>query len=101
MKFGLILDAFSCNREEALAIFGYVQRILAINKYAGEKAIPETVKARFTASKTKTTENEQLFSKIDSELAKNFSFTKREMDFIINHDVNFGENGKLIAGSTA
>ena len=97
----LILDGLSCDREEALAIFGYVQRILAINEYAGEKGIPETVKAWFTANKGKATENEQLFSKIDSKLARRFSFTEREMDFVINHDVNFSENGELIACSTA
>ena len=84
----LILDALSCNRKEVLAIFGYVQRILAINEYAGEKGIPGTVKARFTASNRKAVENEQLFSKIDSHLAENFSFTEKEMEFIINHDVN-------------
>ena len=88
----LILDALSCDREEALAIFDYVQRILAINEYAGEKGIPETVKARFTASKRKATENEQLFSKIDSQLAENFSFTEKEIEFIVNHDVNLSKD---------
>ena len=84
----LILDALSRNREEALAIFDYVQRVLAINEYAGEKGIPASVKAKFAVNQMETDENEHLFSKIDSKLSEKFFFTERDMAFVTNHDVN-------------
>ncbi len=86
----LILGGLYQSREESFDIFDYVQRILAINKYAGEKGIPAAVKERFPVSqKIDSKNNLQIFLDIDSELIEKFSFSEQELDFIINYDIKY------------
>ena len=86
----LILDGFVTKRDEALAIFGYVQRVLAINEHAGEKGIPADVKALFLSTPNRKSEvNWDVLSGIDALLADRFSFTDEELDFIINYDIKY------------
>ncbi len=85
----LLLGGLSRRREESLDIFDYVQRMLAINKYAGEKGIPADVKALFPILHTDSELNRDTFSDVDALLADRFSFSEKELDFIINYDIKY------------
>ncbi len=85
----LIMNGLSRNREEALDIFDYVQRILAINKHAGEKGIPAEVKAMFPAPQSESDSASQVFTETDSKLSKGYRFLQEELDFIFNYDVKY------------
>ena len=84
-----MLDGLSRSRDESLAIFGYVQRVLAINEHAGEKGIPSGLKEMFPVPKTEAGVNRDTLSDIDTLLADRFSFTDEELDFIINYDIKY------------
>ncbi len=85
----LVLNALSVNREDSLAIFDYVQRVLAINEYAGEKGIPEAVKDKFPVDHTEMVVNKQLLSRIDSQIIQHLSFSEQDIAAFIEHDVHY------------
>ena len=85
----LIMDGLSRSREEALDIFDYVQRVLAINKYAGEKGIPAEVKAMFPVPQVESDRISQVFMETDSKLSEGYRFSQEELDFIINDDIKY------------
>ena len=85
----LIMDGLSRNRAEALNIFDYVQRVLAINKHAGEKGIPAEVKAMFPAPQSESDIPSQVFTKTDSKLRERYHFSQEELDFIVNYDIEY------------
>ena len=81
----LIMNRLSQTREEALDIFDHVQRVLAINKHAGEKGIPAEVKAMFPAPQSESDRPFQVFKETDLKLSESYRFSREELDFIINH----------------
>ena len=85
----LILNGLSRTRDESLGLLDYVQQVLAINEYAGEKGIPASVKAMFPIPQTDPRESRQTFTDIDALLADRFSFTDEELDSIINHGTKY------------
>ena len=85
----LLMAALSIPKNQALEILDYVQRILAINEHAGEKAIPDEVKSKFTPGTIDQSDQAQLFGKVDAVLAKHYGFTDEELDFIINYDIKY------------
>ena len=85
----LLMAGLSRSRYEALSIFEYVQRVLAINEYAGEKGIPAEVKRLFPVPQSGPLVNSPLTSRIDSVLVSSLGFTEEELDFIINYDVKY------------
>ena len=91
----MLLAGLSRSRDEALSIFEYVQRVLAINEHAGEKGIPTEVKKLFPASQAILLDRSMTF-RIDSVLADRLGFTDEELDFIINYDVKhpMGRGGR-------
>ena len=82
-----LIAGLSQKGDEALSIFDYVQRVLAINSQAGEKGIPDGVKKLFPASYRKPIIDSSIASAIDSVLAKSLDFTDEELDYIINYDL--------------
>ena len=90
----LILSAVSGNRKEALAIFDYVQQVLSINEYAGEKGIPTGVKAMFNIDRAESDHGTVLLSKVDLLLIKKLGFKEKDLTFVIDHDINFGLGDK-------
>jgi len=90
----LIMNGLSTTQEEALEIFDYVQRILAINKYAGEKGIPAEVKAMFPATQSESDRSSQVFTEIDSKLSQEYRFSQEELDFIINYEIKYGKGSE-------
>ncbi len=85
----LIMNGLSRNREEALDIFDYVQRVLAINKYAGEKGIPAEVKAMFPVPQAESDRYSQVFMETDSKLIEGYCLSQEELDFIIKYDIKY------------
>ena len=85
----LFMDGLYRNREEALDIFDYVQRVLAINKYAGEKGIPAEVKAKFPVPQAESDRYSQVFMETDSKLIEGYCFSQEELDFIIKYDIKY------------
>ena len=85
----LILDSLNVSREDALDILGYVQRVLSINKYAGEKGIPTAVRSLFPVNQQDTYKGVGLYTKIDSFLMSKFSFSDQEISYVVDRDVNF------------
>ncbi|MDE0198240.1 MAG: Eco57I restriction-modification methylase domain-containing protein [Caldilineaceae bacterium] len=90
----LIMNGLSKTQDEALDIFDYVQRILAINKYAGEKGIPAEVKAMFPAPQSESDSASQAFTETDSKLSQGYCFSQEELDFIINYDIKYGKGSE-------
>ena len=85
----MFMDGLYRNREEALDIFDYVQRVLAINKYAGEKGIPAEVKAMFPVPQSESDRLSQVFMETDAKLSEGYRFSQEELDFIINYDIKY------------
>ena len=86
----LFMDGLYRNREEALDIFDYVQRVLAINKYAGEKGIPAEVKAKFPIPQLESDRFSQVFTETDSKLIGGYHFSQEELEYIVNYDIKYG-----------
>ena len=85
----LILDGLSRGRDEALSIFEYVQRVLAINERAGEKGIPAKVKAMFPPAESELQLDQPVFPHIDTLIANGMGFTIDELGFIMNHNIEY------------
>ena len=84
----LMLADLDLDRKHAEDIFNYVQRVLSINVSAGEKSVPKQVKDMFLPESIDSNEKE-LFDRIDGLLKTHYSFTDEELDFIVNHDVEY------------
>ena len=85
----LILTGLCRTREEALGLLDYVQQVLAINEYAGEKGIPASVKAKFPIPQAGSRVNPHPFAEIDALIADRFSFSDEELDSIISYDIKY------------
>jgi hypothetical protein len=83
----LVLSLLETERSTALEILDYVQCQLAINKRAGEQAIPEAVKEQFIARKVRLSMPTQILNEIDHILANYYGFTREELDYILNNGV--------------
>jgi hypothetical protein len=96
----LILAGLGLGREEALGVFDWVQRVLAINERAGEKAIPDHVRRRFPPKPVDEANQGHLFGEIDRVLAQHYGFSEEELDFIINYDIKYrmGREGEKEEG---
>lgn len=80
----LVLSALACCKDEALSVFEYVQRVLAINEYAGERGIPSEVKVMFPVPQSDPASNLAVVSHLDSVLADHLGLTAHELDLILN-----------------
>ena len=85
----LTLAAIALRKGEALSLFDYVQRVLAINEHAGEKAIPDTVKSLFPVVIELPELDEEMRDEADALIKSNMGFTDEELDFIINYDIKY------------
>ena len=85
----LLLAGLSRGQDEALSVFEYVQRVLAINEHAGEKGIPSGVKGLFPVPQSGPRLELAMAARIDSFLADRLGFTNEGLDFIINYDIKY------------
>jgi hypothetical protein len=75
------------NRFSAVNLLGDVQRVLAINAFAGEKSIPPEVKRVLKPLPRDVDAEEEALTAIDCVLMRRFGFSREEMDFLISRDV--------------
>ena len=85
----LLLAGLDLDKNTALTIFDNVQRILAINEFAGEKSIPQAVKQKFPPLKIDSNLESDIFAQVDRLIVDHYNFTDEELDFIINHDIKY------------
>jgi hypothetical protein len=83
------LAALDINWDNSLEILDYVQRVLSINVFAGEKSIPDKIKSKFPIQKSNSKQENTLFETIDGILARHYGLSDEELDFIINYDVKY------------
>jgi hypothetical protein len=94
----VLLAALGMDRDIADELFGNVQRVLGINQFAGEKSIPEAVKAKFHPKKPNEAVERELYLRTDRRIRRHFGFSDTELDFVLHRDVAYrpwgeGDNG--------
>ena len=82
----LLAAGLGLNRQDVLEILSYIQRVLSINVYAGEKGIPESVKAKFPRLEINQKRQQQLFTQVDRILKDYYGFTDNELYSILNRN---------------
>ena len=80
----LVLEGLAQGKEQAIEIFEYVQRVLGIDEYAGEKGIPANVKNMFPIPQDHKELKDSAFASIDTLLRDSYGLTHKELDAIIN-----------------
>ncbi len=80
----LVLAGLGCTRDEALGVLDYVDRVLSINVHAGEKSIPEQIKAMFQAEPRRVKKEAEVFRHVDAILMDHFGLAKDEIAALIN-----------------
>lgn len=75
----VLLAALGVDRETAIHVFEFVQRTLAINVSAGEKAIPAEVKARYKPPTTPPASEAETLQAADQRIIEHFGFSKKEL----------------------
>lgn len=94
----LFMAQLGIDKNSALSVFDWVQRILSINVLAGEKGIPDCVRSKYKPLAFSSDAQSALFSSVDSQLKQHYGFTDEELDFIINEDMNdrIGQSGENV-----
>lgn len=92
------LAGLGIERETALRLFDYVQRTLAVNVFAGEKAIPAAVKSRYPRLGMPPPEEPAVLRDADAFIRGHYGFTDEELDFIVNYDIKYRMGDELAAG---
>ena len=77
----VLLSGLGCEREDALELFDYVQRVLATNVSVGEKAIPAELRRRIRPSHLDEAEQAAVIAEADRLILEHYGFTDEELDF--------------------
>ncbi len=85
----LLLSRLKASKDQAGDVLNFVQRVLSINAYAGEKSIPDEVRALFRPHRVDRVAERRLFNETDTVLMRYYGFTEEELDFIINYDIKY------------
>ena len=85
----VLLAGLSAGRESALEVLDHVQRVLAINEFAGEKSIPDAVKCKFHPTRPDEIQEQRIFAGTDSLIREHFGFTKEQLEFLLYRDVAY------------
>lgn len=76
----VIYAGLGVKRDAALEVLEHVQRVLAINEHAGEKAIPAALKMRFAPKKPDESSERKVLKAADAVIAKYFGFSQHEVE---------------------
>jgi hypothetical protein len=90
----VLLAGLGVDRSTALEVFEHVQRVLAINEFAGEKSIPSDVKAKYRPKKVDEEAEKVVLDEADWLIKEHFGFTAAELRFLYHEDVSYGRNGE-------
>ena len=85
----VLMAGLEMNADSALELFGYVQRVLAINEFAGEKAIPDAVKLKYRPGCPDESFERPVLDAADKLILEHFHFAPGELEFLLNLDVLF------------
>ncbi len=85
----VLMAGLEMNADSALELFGYVQRVLAINEFAGEKAIPDAVKSKYRPGCPDESFERSVLDAADKLILEHFHFAPGELEFLLNLDVLF------------
>lgn len=85
----VLMAGLGLDRSLAQAVFDHVQGVLAINEFAGEKAIPDAVKAKYQPKKIDTTLEKRVLNTADDLICEYFNITRSELDYLMNSDTVF------------
>jgi hypothetical protein len=83
----LLLGGLGLGRAEADEMFRYVERVLSINVFAGEKAIPDAVKRRFHPKTTRRDESKFL-QQVDDLVRNEFDYSDSEFLLLVDRAGN-------------
>ena len=89
----VLLAGLRLSRTHADEVREYVQRVLAINKHAGEKGIPDEVRERVPSIPVNTELQAQVFAQADRIIKNHFGYTDNDLEAILSHDIRSRDNG--------
>jgi len=92
----LLASGLGFSRAEILEILDYVQRVLSINVFAGEKGIPDSIRQTFPPKRIDGEKQQLVYSKVDRFLKQHYGFTDKELDFIIHYDIRYRMGDQLL-----
>ena len=93
----VVLAELGFGRETALMLFDYIQRVLSVNVFAGEKGIPADLKAKFSVLSEMPADEPAILADADSFIRDLYGFTEEELDFIVNYDIKYRMGDELAA----
>ena len=85
----LVMEGLAQGKVQAIEIFEYVQRVLGINEYAGEKGIPADVKNLFPVLENSLESRDNVYASTDALLKNKYGLTPKELDSIINYGIKY------------
>lgn len=94
----ILLSGLGINRFSAVNLLGDVQRVLAINAFAGEKSIPPEVKKVLKPLPRDVDAEQEVLNAVDVALVRRFGFSREELDFLISRDVVMASDLDLESG---
>ena len=83
----VLLMGLKITPDAALGVLGDVQRVLAINEFAGERGIPPAVKETLLPLPRDIAAQEQSLRSIDATVLPYYNLTKTEFEFLLKRDV--------------
>jgi hypothetical protein len=91
----VLMAALGFRREIMQETFDYVQRVLAINEFAGEKAIPAAVKAKYRPLAFDVVKEGGALDEADSVISSHFRLSRSELKYLLSGDTVFGSTEKF------
>ena len=85
----VMLAGLGVGRDAAIEVFAHVQRVLAINEFAGEKSIPPEVKAKYKPPKPDEAVEQKVLRTADDLIKVHFAFTDEELKYLYQYDVTY------------
>jgi hypothetical protein len=82
-----LMMALRIDPKSTLSILNDVQRVLAINEFAGEKGIPPAVKKVLRPLPRKIDQETKRLAEIDAPLIAYYGLKKPEYEFVLSRDV--------------
>jgi hypothetical protein len=83
----VLMAALGITPKAALGLFNDMQRVLAINAFAGEKGIPAAAKAVLRPLRRDPDKEAALLATVDADLRTHYGLSEAAYDFFLNRDV--------------
>jgi hypothetical protein len=83
----VLMAALGVTPQESLDLFNGVQRVLAINAFAGEKGIPAAAKAVLCPLPLDSDQEARLLAAVDADLRAHYGLSEAAYEFLLHRDV--------------